>query len=300
MKIDFDRIVCATDFSDFSNRSLHYGISFAKEFNAKLFVCHIIDQPSISAYSEAYIDPADQKKGAFEYAQKILDPFFKGHTLKWELLVRTGQPTEEIATLIDEKKIDLVIAATHGRSGLKRFVIGSVTERLLHRLSCPLLVVNSLKEPPSLNEKRGIALKKILVGCDFSSTSEKAFQIGLSLAQEFESELHLVHIIAPPIYTDLVASASVDAEFQDLLQRRLTEKLDHMIPPEAHSWCRVKTSLLDGFPFEEITRYADNHQIDLLVMGIRGRGLVETMLVGSTTDRVIRNAPCPVLCVPPE
>ena len=246
------------------------------------------------------MDPADQKKGAFDYAQKTLDPFFKSHSLKWELLIRSGQPTEEIATLVEEKKIDLVILATHGRSGLKRFVIGSVTERLLRKLACPLLVVNSLKQPHFQSEKQGIGMKKILVGCDFSRASEKAFQIGLSLAQEFESELHLIHIIAPPVYTDLVASASVDAEFQDLLQKRLTEKLDQMIPQEAHSWCNVKTSLLDGYPFEEINRYADNHHIDLLLMGIRGRGLVETMLVGSTTDRVIRNAPCPVLCVPPE
>jgi nucleotide-binding universal stress UspA family protein len=299
MKIDFDRILCATDFSDFSNRTLFYGISLANEFNAKLFVCHIVDQPSIAAYSEAYIDPTDQKKDAFNYAKKILDPFFEPHALTWELSIRIGQPTDEILGLAQEKKIDLVIAATHGRSGIKRFIIGSVTERLIRKLKCPLLVVNSLEQGHILDNKNGVPLKKILVGCDFSTDSKRAFQVGLSLAQDFQSELHLVHIIEPPIYSDLVASASVDTEFQDLLQRRLTEKFDHMMPKDAHNWCSVKTSLIDGNPFEELIHYADNHQVDLIVLGIRGHGLVETMLVGSTTDRVIRKAPCPVLCVSP-
>jgi nucleotide-binding universal stress UspA family protein len=170
----------------------------------------------------------------------------------------------------------------------------------MRKLNCPLLVVNSLEQGHMLVEKERIQLKRILVGCDFSPDSERAFQVGLSLAQDFESELHLVHIIEPPIYADLVASASVDAEFQDLLQKRLTEKFDHMMPQEAHHWCSVQTSLIDGHPFEEIIRYADNHQVDLIVLGIRGHGLVESMLVGSTTDRVIRKAPCPVLCVSPE
>jgi nucleotide-binding universal stress UspA family protein len=161
MKVDFDRILCATDFSDFSNRSLFYGLSLASEFGAKLFICHIVDQPSIAAYSEAYIDPTDQKEDAFNYAKKILDPFFESQSVNWELLIRIGQPTEEIIHLVNEKNINMVVTATHGRSGLKRFVIGSVTERLMRKLPCPLLVVNSLEQSHMLADKQGIQLKKI-------------------------------------------------------------------------------------------------------------------------------------------
>jgi nucleotide-binding universal stress UspA family protein len=80
----------------------------------------------------------------------------------------------------------------------------------------------------------------------------------------------------------------------------LEEKLYAMIPGEALNWCEPRTVLLAGQPYEELVKYAVLHKLDLMTLGFRGRGLVETLLVGSTTARVVRQAPCPVLSVRPR
>ena len=118
-----------------------------------------------------------------------------------------GVNSDEIAKLVSDLHIDLTVTATHGRSGLKRLVLGSVTERLMRILPCPLLVVKSLESDDTTIERLELRIKKILVGCDFSPYSELAFQYGLSLAQEFEAEVHLVHVIETPAYKGMMKLA---------------------------------------------------------------------------------------------
>jgi len=143
-------------------------------------------------------------------------------------------------------------------------------------------------------------LKKIMVGCDFSSDSTLAFRYALSFAQEFEAELHLVHVIEPTAYQNLSKTVK-DAEksYQIELKELLGKKLDNLVPEDARNWCFPKTSLLDGRADEKIVDYSRQNNIDLIVLGVRGHGLVETLFLGSTTDRVARQAPCPVLSVRP-
>ena len=70
-----------------------------------------------------------------------------------------------------------------------------------------------------------------------------------------------------------------------------------MVPEEARNWCKPHTSLLSGHPYEEIVKYAEEKKIGIVVLGTRGHGLMKSLLIGSTTDRVVRRAPCPVLSV---
>jgi len=184
-----------------------------------------------------------------------------------------------------------VITATHGRSGLTRFLLGSVTERLLRTLTCPLLVVRSPEHDFVAPAGDQIELRRVLVGCDFSPDSSLALQHALSLAQEFEAELHLMHVLEP--------STGLAEELQRSLMDALQQRLSALIPEAAQTWCRVTTTLSVGQPHEELSQYAVNHDIDLIVLGVRGHSLVERLLVGSTTDRVLRQAPCPVLSVHP-
>jgi nucleotide-binding universal stress UspA family protein len=89
------------------------------------------------------------------------------------------------------------------------------------------------------------------------------------------------------------AAEDIHQEYRDLL----TRKLKDMVPAEARYWCTPQTSLLEGQPYEEIVTYAESNDIDMIVLGVRGHGLVKTLLLGSTTDRVVRRSPCPVLSV---
>jgi nucleotide-binding universal stress UspA family protein len=92
-------------------------------------------------------------------------------------------------------------------------------------------------------------------------------------------------------------SAEYGEDLQLDLQARVEDKLKNMVPTEAFNWCTPQTVLLDGPSHEELIRYAKTNEMDLIVLGVRGQGLVERLFIGSTTDRVVRQTPCPVLSV---
>jgi nucleotide-binding universal stress UspA family protein len=300
MKVQLKNIICATDLSDLSNRAIAYGIGLAKEFEAKLLVCHVIDLSSAAVYGEGIAYPLNQQNRIINYTHEHLKELIGEPPVAWEPIIRIGHTADEIARVVEEKSADLVISATHGRSGLKRLILGSVAGRLMHTLSCPLLVFRSA-EPDLVTTDQPFHLDRILVGCDFSPDSTLAFQFGLSLAQEFQSELHLVHVIEPAVYKNLVKpSREAEKESEHDLSEQLKERLGSMIPDEARHWCTPKTTLLAGYAHEELTKYAVVNKIDLIILGVRGHGLVETLFVGSTTDRVARQAQCPVLSVRPK
>jgi nucleotide-binding universal stress UspA family protein len=296
--MQFKNILCATDFSDFSNRTVTYGIALAKEFDSKLFVCHVIDLSSVAIYGEFQLDPVGLQDRIMNDANEQLQELIGKQQIDWEPLISVGHAADEISRIVEEKGIDLVISATRGRSGLKRIILGSVTERLMRTLSCPLLVVHSPDKEFVAPDGQEVNIKNILIGCDFSPDSGAAFDYGLSLAQEFQSELHLAHVIETSIYQELHKTESpVEEEIQKEVQTRLIQKLQEMVPEEARNWCKPRTSLLDGHPYEELASYAEKHDMDMIVLGTRGHGLVKSLLIGSTTDRVVRRAPCPVLSV---
>ena len=298
MRMQFKNILCATDFSDFSNRTVNYGIALANEFESKLFVCHVIDLSSVAIYGEFQLDPVGLQDRIMNDANEQLQELIGGQQIDWEPLISVGHAADEISRIVEEQNMDLVISATRGRSGLKRLILGSVTERLMRTLSCPLLVVHSPDKAFVASEDQEVNIKRILIGCDFSPDSDVAFEHGLSLAQEFESELHLAHVVETSIYQQLHKTESpVEEELQQEIQTRLIKKMQDMVPEEARNWCKPQTSLLGGHPYEELVKYAEKNKIDMIVLGTRGHGLVKSLLIGSTTDRVVRNAPCPVLSV---
>lgn len=298
MRVEINSIFCATDISDFSNHAVSWGIALAREFDAKLYVCHVVDFPTSITYGDGPIFFVDQQSQAVGNANRQLEQLVGDKEVQWEPLVTIGHAGDEISRLAREKRADLAISSTHGRSGLKRLILGSVTERLMRTLHCPLLIVRGPEHDLNILSEKGLKFRKILVGCDFSEDSALAFQHGLSLAQEFQSELHLVHVMEPPVYMEMFkSSAEYGEELQVDLQIQIKSKLKNMVPKEAFNWCTPETVLLDGPSHEELIRYAKNNEIDLIVLGVRGQGLVERLFIGSTTDRVVRQTPCPVLSV---
>jgi nucleotide-binding universal stress UspA family protein len=298
MRVQFKNILSATDFSEFSNHTVSFGAALAKEFGSNLLICHVIDLSSVAIYGEFQLDPVGQQDRIMEDANSQLEELAGDQPVAWEPLITVGKPADEISRIVEEKSIDLVISATRGRSGFKRLILGSVTERLMRTLSCPLLVVRSREHDLASIAKQEVKLQKILVGCDFSPDSGQAFNYGLSLAQEFLAELHLAHVIEPPIRPNIVNQENlIPGKNQDDYHNQLIQKLKDMVPEDAAHWCTPQIAILEGQPYDELVKYADTRDIDMVVLGVRGHGLVKTLFLGSTTDRVIRNSPCPVLSV---
>lgn len=323
MRIQPKKIMCAVDFSDFSHLILSYGRALAAEFDARLYVCHILsDMVMLSSHGQAYIASEKVAQERLENTETRLNDLIEEHGIEARIVLSQGHPADEITQIVQDKSIDLVIAATHGGSGIKRFLIGSVTDRLVKTLTCPLLVLHTQEDHPALPNLFRVPMDRILVGCDFSPESGLAFDYGLSLAQEFQSELHLVHVIKPEKHIELTTAdymklqegdylgwnrsdflalqkKSTDEEWErrSSLLSRIERQLSHMVPEESRNWCTPVTTLLEGQPYTELIQYSEIKKIDMIVLGVHGHSLLEQFLVGSTTDRVISRSVCPVLAV---
>jgi nucleotide-binding universal stress UspA family protein len=138
-----------------------------------------------------------------------------------------------------------------------------------------------------------IDLERILVAHDFSSDSDLALKYGLALAQEFQTALHLLYVLPAAIEPAMAAlPGAIDADFQ-----HATRMLQEAVPEEAYLWCRIGQAIRAGQPAQEILAYSDEHEVDLICMGVHGAGLVQRTIFGSNVDRVLRQAKCPVLVV---
>jgi nucleotide-binding universal stress UspA family protein len=300
MRPNLRNIMCLTDLSPFSNQTIGYGLALAKEFESRLYLCHVVELSSMALYAEAHLDPMEHQNQIISHAEATLAEMTKGNDIDWQPLITVGPTVSEISRLVEEKSIDLVISASHGRSGLKRLVLGSVTEELMRTIACPLLVIRGPEQSEKQHELIDFRLKKIMVGCDFSTYSTLALRYALSFAQEFEAELHLAHVIEPTVYQNLSKTVeNAEIAYHEELKELIGKKLDHFIPEEAKHWCFPKTAILDGRVDEKIVEYGKQNNIDLIILGVRGHGMVETLFLGSTTDRVARQASCPVLSVRP-
>jgi nucleotide-binding universal stress UspA family protein len=301
MRVTYQRILCTTDLSDTSEQAIAYGIALAQEFRAHLLICHCIDLPAPSIYGEAYLAPEEQLNRNIDYAGRWIAERMEGRSVDWEPLLVVGHAADEINRVAREQAVDIALTATHGRRGLKRLLLGSVTERLMRTLPCPLLVIPATKREDDRALAPTLRFKKILVGCDFSADADLAFRNALSMAQEFQAELHLVHIIETPLYTETLKPVFAHRPASPVVIREfLQSKLDGLVPDDARHWCQPITMLEEGQPYAQLLQYAETQAIDLIVLGVRGHGLIGTLFVGSTTDRVIRRAACPVLSVCPQ
>lgn len=261
----------------------------ARHYRAKLFVQHVVElwrYPAADFAPAKYFDEFYER--LLKQAGQQLQNFVNAHPDNEsgrECVVQEGTASECILSLADAQKIDLIVMGTHGRRGFDHLMLGSVTERLLRRAPCPVLVV---REPchdfidPTMPQDP-IHLKRILFCTDFSKSSLRGLDYALSLAAEYDAELTLLHVSEP------AAGSPTEQETMALLAE--------MIPPEHRGTDRIKTIVCVGEAYQQIIQFASETQVDLVVMAVRGRGALNLVAFGSTTHRVIRLGPCLVLAV---
>ncbi len=324
MRIEPKNIMCAIDFSDSTAMVLQYGKSLAKEFESRITLCHVVSAAyMVSSHITPYVDYTGIEAERVNQAVLRLEKMAATFGSEYDIIVETGSPAETIAQIAKRQQADMVVAATYGGSGIKRYLVGSVTDRLVKILSCPLMVLHPTDKNRQEVLDGKINLNRILVGCDFSEDSKLAFDWALSLAQEFQTQLYLAHVIRPGEqqvkfseidylkiretdstnwshrdFPELNAlSATEFKQRKERLKSRLEQQLMDLLPEEARHWCSPETVILEGPPYQELITYARKNEMDLIVVGVRGHTLLETFLVGSTADRVISRADCPVLAI---
>ncbi len=147
-----------------------------------------------------------------------------------------------------------------------------------------------------------IEIKKILLPTDFSDTSKEALKYAVSLAGEYGARLTVLHVINRQLLTEglnlprVISMEELETEMKKEAARQMAAFLKEAREAEG---IKPLTVILDGVPAAEITRYAKDEDVDLIVIGTHGRGAIEHMLFGGTAEKVVRKAPCPVLLVKP-
>lgn len=288
-------ILCPIDFSEFSVRAYHHALSLAEHYRAKLVALHIVELfrfPSVGfAASAGLYDESCQ--AVRESGKEQLQEFVKNHThdeIQPELVVHQGIAPDSILSFAQAQKTDVIVMGTHGRRGYDRLMLGSVTDRVMRRAPCPVLAVC---KPPhdsmAAGKERGHVhhLSRILFCTDFSENAERALNYAISATAEYDAELTLLHVleeVPSPAKTEEAIAAA-------------TEQLDKLIPPEGRKTLKIKTAVRIGKPYRQIIQLALETQIDMVAMGVRGRGALDLAVFGSTTYRVMQLGPCPVLAV---
>jgi len=285
MKIEC--ILCPTDLTADSDEALRYAIALSRAYNAELILlhCDLVNHGPANDNDDA----AQAIRAALEAHSGVngLDG------LDWKSLVVTGNDAgEAIAREAASYGVDLIVMRSRRRPH-RAALLGSTAESVSRTAPCPVLVMHTDERDWVTGFDTKIDLKRILVAYDFSDFSELALIYALSFAQEYQSELHLLHVLPPFSLNE--SEITWYPLGREGAYHKAAHRLQKAVPPEAHLWCDIKHAVSEGQAYREILNYAEKNQIDLICLGAHGAGFGMRALFGSNVDRVLRQAPCPVL-----
>jgi nucleotide-binding universal stress UspA family protein len=288
-----EKILCPVDFSVFSGRAYDYAQSLARHYRAKLFLEHVVEfnLPTYAYYAPAgcVLEHMQQvRDGARlhlqEFAKRLAD-----YGAPPERVLDEGAPASVILRFAEQQKVALIVMGSHGIQGLDRIALGSVTEKVVRKAPCSVLVVRSPEHdfvsPGSADDP--VQLRKLLVCTDFSECSQRALELAISIAAEYQAELAVLHVV------DRIPAPN---DLQSVTQPALA-RLEQVIPPEARARGSITPLVRVGTPYLEIIQQAAEAHMDQVIMGVRGRNTLDLAVFGSTTHRVIQLGRCPVLAV---
>ncbi len=230
--------------------------------------------------------------------------------------VRYGHAAEEILDHARSRGATLIAMSTHGRSGIQRWVLGSVAEAVLRGAPVPVLLLHAREAAPAVTSAEpgawgeveparrhpggpfAASVGHVLCPVDFSPTSDRAMEYAGDLARRFGADLTVLHVIYDPL--EITCSHIPHPPLEQLREemvRQAEQTLRDRVRHRLASLPHVKTAVAAGPPFRQIIRYAREHGVDLIVMGTQGLSGLDRLIMGSTAERVVRTAPCPVVSI---
>lgn len=275
--IRFDRIVVPTDFSELATGALSLAQEIARASGGEIDVLYADPFLPPPHFTSAQISAvADELRESKHLAEQELERYTAEHlaeAVRNRSVVIEGLPVPSIVTWSETHDADLIVMGTHGRSGINRMMLGSVTERVLRETSVPLLTTRSAPA------KAG-PIRSILCPVNFTGAAEEALRHAAGLARLFDAKLSVVHAAE--------AGKNVDEE---------RESIDRCVVGAGGSPDKIDRVVLSGDADEAVLRYVDDHDIDLVVLAATHRHFFDTTVLGSTTVHVIRHSPVPVLTI---
>lgn len=290
--ISIKNILCPIDLSPHSGSAVRNAVALSRAHQAALIFLYCEEGSINNAQEKLTIDQVEVIES---FLFEDLDPSDLAE-LHWQLLVaQTDYVAEEITKQAQAKSADLIVMQSRRRPH-RAALLGSTAESVCRTAPCPVLVMHD-DEREWIRADLRVDLKRVLVAYDFSDYSEVALKYGLSLAQEHQADLHLLHVLPPHSVNEPEIAWYPDKG--ESAYHVAASRLQRAVPAEVHLWCNVKTVVREGHPYREILNYAEENEIDLISAGAHGAGFGMRALFGSNVDRVLRQARCPVLVARP-
>ena len=289
------KILTTTDFSDHSRAGVRYAAALAEKLNADVALLHVVEPRS-------WMDRLEARKDSelVALARTQLAKFAKrevGSDVTVTSSVCTGKPFHEITTAAREGTADLIVIATHGYTGVERILLGSTAERVVRHAPCPVLIVPVRELPKRAGKAPPFKLQKILVPIDFSNLSKDALPYAVLLAGHYGAELLLLHIVETFPIDSLLGRELMNETIVPMMKQAEAD-LERMAAELSKATGVKATSVVrPGRPFEETCATAKTEGAGLIVLTTHGYTGLKHVWLGSTAERVVRQAPCPVLVV---
>ena len=279
--ISIKNILFPTDFSRESLSALPYALVMARKYGSKLYPAHISPEP-VGA-------PLGVREGLgslglrpHDETEELIGTLREQLTHPYEMIFRRGDVWTQLSEIVSEKQIDLIVTGTHGRSGVGKLLAGSVAETIFRHATCPVLTVGPAVagEPGSI-----VDLHEILFATDFSEASLAGLPYAISLAEENQARLYLLHVVQ---------------ESANVPDAPLAGRLRDLVPQSNELACEARVFVQYGTPAQKILEFADELAVDLIVMGVRHPPSpleVARQLRLATAYKVASQAVCPLLTV---
>jgi len=287
-RISLKNILYATDFSPAAEAALPYAIGLARRYGAKVHALHVrlpATYPIVGPEAMPQVIEAAEEQAKLE-ARQLHEMLA---VVPHEVSVCEGEIWPLVSDLAEKQKIDLIVIGTSGRTGISRALLGSVAEEIFRRASCGVLTVGP---HVSGDTERRLDMKEILYATDFSQASLAALPYAISMAQEHQARLTLLHVVGESKPGELVHAE----QYADSIRRHLRS----LMPPEAEPWCEPNYMVQHGREADKIMEAATALGADLIVLGVRGAEgamTAATHMARPIAHRVVTQARCPVLTV---
>jgi nucleotide-binding universal stress UspA family protein len=287
-RIDLKNILFLADFSEPSSNALPFASMIARSYGAKVTALHVLVPSAYLAKDKTSTVADDQEDLAKEEMERV-EAELTG--LPRETVIeRSASVWPVLARILKECEVSLIVLGTHGRTGLNKASLGSFAEKVFRRTMVPVLTVGPAVRSSAHSGGR---FHCILFATDFNTLSEAAAHYAVSLAQENQARLVLVHILPEP-------KPGKQSREETLSVAEAMHQLGELVPADAELWCRPEFAVEHGDAGSEILSLAERCGADLIVLGVRGLDA----LTGDgdhaqrpTSYEVVAHAPCPVLTV---
>ena len=275
-------ILVPTDFSPASRAALPFVHALAETYGSNVLLAHVIaPEPHRQIVTERV---PEEDRVVWEDARHKLDAFRDDRNLEGvscTALVDRGDVRDVISEIIDKRKVDLVVLATHGRLGVSKIILGSDAEKIYRAATCPVLVVG-----PKVQTAMPWTLRQILCPVDTSEDPVPVLHYALSLAEEHQSKFILMQSI--PL---------VPWQHQEDTDKRSRRALEALIPEQSKDWCSPDYVVRWDYPPVAIVNEAEKRKVDLIVMSVHKSRAMSTHLPWPVASEVIGHAHCPVLTI---